>query len=132
MKASISTKGFEKYLEAVAAAGKDVDQSAAKAVKIGAEIIQEGMQELVPILTGNLHDHIQIDGPNQDGNYISADVGLIQKKSFTDAETARYGMAVEYGTSKMEAQPFIRPGYDQNKNKARKGVRESLKKDGTL
>jgi len=131
-KAKLDLKGFEAYLEAIAQAGKDVDASASKALLAGAQPVQAEMQALAPELSGNLKEHIQIDGPYQEGNYHYIDVGLIGKRSMTDADTMRYGLAQEYGTSSMEAHPYIRPGKDRARAKSRAAMRESLEEDGVL
>jgi len=128
-KATVSTKGFEEYLEKLANAGRDVDQSVQKALMAGANVAQKGMQKRVRKDTHNLQDHIQIDGPHQEGNYSYLDVGVINKKSFTDAETARYGNAQEYGTSSMPAQPYIRATMQNDKAKIRKAIKNSMKED---
>jgi len=131
-KGYISTKGFAEFLEKIVEAGRDVDEAAAIALIEGCEVLKEGMQERVPKDSWNLHDHIQIDGPHQEGNYVYAEVGVIHKKQFTDAETARYGNSQEYGTSSMPAQPYIRPTLAEDKRKARKAMRDSLIESGTL
>jgi len=125
----VSTKGFEEYLEKLANAGRDVDESVQKALIAGANVAQKGMQKRVRKDTYNLQDHIQIDGPHQDGNFSFVDVGVIPKKSFTDADTARYGNAQEYGTSSMAAQPYIRPTMQNDKAKIRRAIKDSLKED---
>jgi HK97 gp10 family phage protein len=81
---------------------------------------------------GNLKAHIKIDGPHHDGNYHWAMVGVIHDIAFTDAETARYGVAQEYGTSSMAAQPYIRPTIDEDKGKAGKAMLEVFKEAGAL
>ena len=130
--ATISTKGFDEYLERIVAAGRDVDEAAARAVLAGAEVAQEGIQTPAPVLTGNLSDHIKIFGPVQDGNYVSCSVGVIHDLRFTDPETARYANAQEYGTSSMPAHPYIRPTMDEDKAKLRAAIKQSLIEDGTL
>lgn len=128
----ISTKGFDEYLEKLAAAGRDVDVSAQKALLAGAEVAKKGMQRRAPKDEHNLEKHIKIDGPHQEGNFSYADVGVIHKKEFTDADTARYGNSQEYGTSSMPAHPYIRPTIKGDSGKVRSAMRKSLKEDGTI
>lgn len=130
--AKLDLKGFDEYLEAIARAGRDVDAAARKALLAGAQPVKAEMQNLVAKDTHNLEEHIQIDGPYQDGNYHYVDVGLILKKGLTDADTARYGLAQEYGTSSMQAHPYIRPGKDRARAKSRKAMKDSLIEDGVL
>ena len=131
-KTYISTKGFDQYMEKIVAAGRDVDASAQKALLAGAEVAKKGMQRRVAKDKHNLEKHIKIDGPHQEGNFSYADVGVIPKKQFTDAKTARYGVAQEYGTSSMPAHPYIRPTIKGDSGKVRSAMRKSLKEDGTL
>jgi HK97 gp10 family phage protein len=127
-----SLKGLEEYLEKISAAGQDIDEAAAIAILEGCEVMKEGMQRRVAKDTHNLEQHIQIDGPHQEGNYIFAEVGVIHKKEFTDAETARYGNAQEYGTSSMSAQPYIRPTIKGDKTKALREMKKSLEEAGAI
>lgn len=122
----VSTKGMDDSLEALAQMGRDVDEAAANALLTGCEVMQEEMISLAPELTGNLKAHILIDGPNQDGNFITAEVGVIHKKGMTDAETARYANAQEYGTSSMAANPYIRPGAERSRGRASRAMRDVL------
>lgn len=127
-RAKISTKGFEEYLEKLAAAGQDVDQSIHKALDAGADVAIEGMRRRVPKDTGNLENHIGKTEVKQDGNYSFIEVGVLN----ADDETARYGNAQEYGTSSMPAQPYIRPTMKEDAGKIRKAMRESLAEDGVV
>ena len=127
-----STKGFEEYLEKIAQTGDAVDPAAERAVMAGAEVAQAGMQKRVPKDTHNLEEHIKIKGPQKNGNFVFAEVGVIHEKAFTDAETARYGNAQEFGSSSMPAQPYVRPTMKRDKSKIRKAEKESLEEDAIL
>jgi len=119
-KVKLTTKGFEEYLERVAASGKSVDVAAAAALEAGGEVLLEGMRRRVPVATGNLKDSLKVNGPEQDGNYHFIDVGLVG----ADADTARYGNAQEYGTSSMGANPYVRPAMDEDMRKARAAMKQ--------
>ena len=129
---SLNTSGFEEYLEKIARAGTDIDASADKALMAGAEVIQEEMLRLVPQFTMNLAKHIRIKGPKRDGNYHSVEVGVIHDIAFTDANTARYGNAQEYGTSSMPAHPYIRPTMTTDKRKILQAIKASLFADEVM
>lgn len=120
--------GLGKYLEDLAAAGKDIDASAKKALLVGGEPIAKEMIALVPKDTHHLEQKIAVDGPYQDGNLIYVDIGVITD----DAETAIYGNVQEYGSSSVEAQSYARPGFRRKKAAAMKAMKESLKADGML
>lgn len=69
------------------------------ALRAGATVISNRAKELAPVLTGNLRRSIAVtDG---DGEFVH--IG-------TDVEYAIYQ---EFGTSKMAAQPFLRPAFDE-------------------
>ena len=132
VQSNFSLTGMSEWLEKIGQAGKDVDDSAARAVMAGAEVAQAGMIDRAPELTGKLKAHIKIKGPTQEGNEISALVGVIHDKAYTDAETARYGMAQEFGTSSMPAHPYIRPTLKADNRKIRGAEWKVLKEDAIL
>jgi len=128
-KAKFQTKGFDKYFEALAAADRDIDAAADKALMAAGQVLLGGMKERVPKDTHNLESHLAIEGPIVDGNFHYIEVGI---EKGADAETARYANAQEYGSTSMAAQPYIRPTLDKDKKKARAAVRKSLKEDGKI
>lgn len=137
--AKLNLSGLEEYMEAIVAAGDDVDAAAQEAIVEGALVIQKEMLDLVPVgkapkdpHPGNLKRHIQIDGPYIDGNFSWVDVGVIHKKGFTDKETAIYGNVQEYGSASNQPQPYIRPGIDHGTPKARKKIIDVLRRRGKL
>jgi HK97 gp10 family phage protein len=125
----ITTKGFEEYLEKLAEAGRDVDQAAAEALAAGGDVLLAGMQQRVRKDTHNLEQHLVRTDPQRDGNYTFVTVGLSKD---ADGETHRYGMAQEYGSSSMAAQPYIRPTLDSDMSKARKRMREVFEGKGIV
>ena len=129
---SITLKGLEDYLEKVAQAGADVNEAAARAVFEGAEVALDGMQRRVPVLTGNLRDHLAIKGPEMDGNYITCEVGILKERSYTDEDTARYANVIEYGAAHTAAQPYIRPTLQGDAARIRAAMKESLTRDGVI
>ena len=129
VRAKLETKGFAEYLERIVQAGRDVDQAADQALLAGGEVLLSGMQRRVPKDTHNLEQHLTIDGPHQDGNFHYIQVGIDRS---TDAETARYGNAQEYGTSSMAAQPYIRPTIDTDYRRARAEMKGSLEQAGII
>lgn len=119
IRAKLTTKGFEEYLERIDRAGASVDAIAAKALAAGGKVLVDGMQSRVPEDTGNLKSKISMSDPRQDGNFVYIEVGLVE----ADAETARYGNVQEFGSAKTPAQPYIRPTMDRDMGKARKAMR---------
>jgi HK97 gp10 family phage protein len=129
VRGNLSLKGLEKYLETLAEAGKDVDAAADRANVAGGDVALAGTERRVPKDTHNLEQHLSRSAPQADGNFHYVTVGLDPD---TDADTARYGNAQEFGTSEMAAQPYIRPTFDEDKAKIRKAQRQSLEQDGKL
>lgn len=125
----LETKGFEEYLERIVQAGQDVDAAAARALQSGGAVLLSGMQRRAPKDTHNLERKLRVDGPHQDGNFHYIEVGLPRN---TDADTARYGNAQEYGTSSMGAQSYIRPTLDSDMAKARREMRKVFEEWGIL
>jgi HK97 gp10 family phage protein len=125
-------KGLSEYLEKIVQAGEDVDEAAARAVTAGGDVLVQGMQGRVAVLTGNLKEHISRTEPVRDGNYTYIDVGVLDGENLADADTARYGNAQEFGTASMPAHPYIRPAIDEDKSKVRAAERAALEQDGIL
>jgi HK97 gp10 family phage protein len=128
IKTKLTTKGLEEWLERLAQAGQDIDAVAGEALVAGGEILLDGMRRRVPVDTHNLQNHLNLQGPSQDGNFIFVEVGL----QGAEAETARYGAAQEFGTSSMPAQPYVRPTLDEDMKKARAKMVETFAEKGTL
>lgn len=134
---SWTTKGFESYLENLARIGTDVDEAAAEALLAGAEILQEAIQAETPVRdpkvkakepVGNLRAHIKIKGPDQDGNYHVVEVGIIHDKRFTDANTARYGNAQNFGWLGHPGKHFIEIGTSRGRAAARREMENVFKR----
>lgn len=64
-----------------------------------AEDMAEAARQYAPELTGNLKSKIHVVDLGEQGVEVHSD--------------APYSMFVEFGTVKMEAQPFFRPAYEQ-------------------
>ena len=119
VRATITTKGFEALLDALAQMGADVDAAADQALQNGGQTLLDGMLRRVPRDTGNLAANLSIDGPHLDGNYHYITVGL---NHGVDADTARYGAVQEYGAADTPAQPYIRPTLEEDMRKARQAM----------
>lgn len=129
-KTKLTTKGFEDYLERLAAAGKDIDAISDEALAAGGAILLEGMQRRVPKDTGNLERNLSVTEPRQDGNFHFIELGLVAGQ--VDAKTMIYGMVQEYGSGHVAAQPYIRPTMDEDMGKARKAMKKVFVEKGAL
>jgi HK97 gp10 family phage protein len=118
----LETKGFSEYLERLVQAGEDIDRIADQALEAGGDILLQGMDQRVPRDTGNLAAHLERSEPERDGNFHSVTIGLSKD---TDAATARYGGAQEFGWGPDHpAQPYIRPAIDEDMKTARTAMKE--------
>ena len=88
---------------------KAVEQVKAVALKEAALIVEAAAKTLSPVDTGNLRGSI-----THEVNPDNAKVG-------TNVEYSPY---VEYGTSKMSAQPYLRPALDNNIEAIKKKMKE--------
>lgn len=125
-----SLNGVAAYLEDLQKLVDDIDALADEVLLEAGNVIQADMRSLVPVDTGNLHDHITIDGPHQDGNFHYVEIGVIHDLSFTDANTAIYGNVIEYGSTRVMAQPYIRPALAKNKTIIRKTLKKLFDRMG--
>lgn len=66
----------------------------------------------VPVKTGNLQSSIKKEVKVQGRNVVG--------RVYVDTKKAKYAKYVEFGTSKMQARPFMRPALDMNQEKIRK------------
>lgn len=84
------------------------------------EAAERHAKEVAPVDTGNLRDHIRhmvVENEN------SALVG-------TYDEEVPYAVYVELGTSKMAAQPFLKPSVSDHANEYRKIIEDALRNNG--
>lgn len=84
------------------------DQIVPKMMNLG-QALGGRMQRLVPKRTWALHDTIST-GTKQEGAKVTTLVGF-------GSDIVDYGMLVERGTSRMRAQPFARPAFQQTTGK---------------
>ena len=73
----------------------------ADAVEQGGEVVRTGAARVVPVDTGNLRASLLVEDAVTTSTGASTRVG--------PSKQAPYGIFVEYGTSRMRAQPYMRP-----------------------
>ena len=89
------------YDGALGAIADEIEERVSAAIAAGAETVKEHAQSICPVDTGALRDSIAV---SQDG--MSAEIS-----ANTD-----YAAYVEFGTSKMAAQPYLVPSLLGNEN----------------
>lgn len=119
-------------------------------VRAGAKVIEEEAKRLVPVDTGNLRESISTISQNsKDKNIAHYAVTPLKNKSKTkrfissngtkwsikgQVADGYYAHMIEFGTSKMKAQPFLRPAeskhseaYDESKKYLAKRVNKLIR-----
>lgn len=96
-----------------------------KALKRGAAVVKRGIEDTAPVKSGRLKANIVVSDI-EINNGAEIHIGPDQQgKAF-------YGHFHEFGTSKMGATPFVRPGYENNKTEAVNEMADSIKGDLNL
>lgn len=99
-------------------------------VNAGAEVIRKDAMNRVPVDTGKLKKSIYKKQIREKSNtfqqtfFVGARNG---KKYRATNKDAYYWRFLEFGTSKMPANPFLRPAFDSRKNDAVKAIGDKLK-----
>lgn len=101
-------------------------------VRNAGELCREFTQALVPIDTSFMHDHVKT---------LYSDDGRVFETGWDEADFAAAGLAfypiyVEFGTSKMQAQPSLYPAYQEVKPiflaDIQDAIRASIERRGTV
>lgn len=120
---AVMLEGMEQLMNQLQQLGMSVDTVVTeKALQAGGEVIKEGIKETAPVRSGHLENNIIVSdvkdgeiaiGPDQQG-------------------VAFYGHFLEFGTSTMDAKPFMRPGFENKKNQAQTEMGEVIKRELNL
>jgi hypothetical protein len=134
---SLALTGLDKWLADLQTEVTDIDAAIGRAELKGADPIQREMVALSPgPRTHKLERKIRIKGPTHDGNLTTTEIGVIHDPAFTDADTARYGNAEEYGWSSggvwHPGTGYIRQGLDNRRAEAMARIKQSLKDEGHI
>lgn len=97
-----------------------------RALKAGGEFMRDKIKAETPVRTHNLQDSI-IESDIKDD--IIAVGSEISETDSTSQGRAYYGRFVEFGTSKMDPQPFMGPAYEQNKDAVQEVMRDVIKRE---
>jgi len=89
-----------------------------QAAKQGAEIIVQEAKRRAPVDTGTLRKSIRSKFGKRSSDSVTVEIGPSSK--------AYYGYFVEFGTSRMAAQPFLRPAIDEHKQRAAEETKQAM------
>lgn len=98
----------------------------AKALRAGAKLVLQATRARVPVLTGALKQSLAVRvGKRKRGRKEQSIQVLIDTKKVPELVTIGkdgkryfYPAAIEYGTRRMAAKPFMRPAFDASKMEA--------------
>lgn len=103
------------------------------ATAAGAVVIKNSAIQKAPEDTGNLKKNIIAKRlPKSETSLTSEHIVTVRKGKKTAKQKAAgirdayYASFVEFGTAKMAAQPFLRPAFDQNKERAVDAMKNRL------
>jgi HK97 gp10 family phage protein len=130
MNISIQVKGLQKALDALKRAERSLEQPILDTLKGGAQLIRgEAIKSIqTGSKTGRLYKRYNPtrthrasapgEAPASDtGNLVSNIMVEDNKDSVEVQSKAEYSKFLEYGTSKMEARPYMFPAYEKSKDK---------------
>jgi HK97 gp10 family phage protein len=130
MNISIQVKGLQKALDTLKRAERSLEQPIMDTLKGGAQLIRgEAIKSIqTGSKTGRLYKRYNPtrthrasapgEAPASDtGNLVSNIMVEDNKDSVEVQSKAEYSKFLEYGTSKMEARPYMFPAYEKSKDK---------------
>ncbi|AJA49531.1 phage protein, HK97 gp10 family [Clostridium pasteurianum DSM 525 = ATCC 6013] len=124
MSASFDVDGFESLMSKLQSMGKEGTKIEDEALQKAAEPILVDAKNSAPVRTGKLRDGLKISKAkkSKDGKYVL--VGTDKK----DKDAPFWATFIEFGTSKMPAQPFLRPAFEKNKKQVFEIIKEEIAK----
>lgn len=111
-------EGMQQLMAQLQQMGRSVDGNVTnKALTKGAEFLQGHIKETAPVRTGKLKANIIISDVKDNKINIGPD----------QQGTAFHGHFLEFGTSKMSAQPFMGPVFENKKDGAQEIMKDVIK-----
>lgn len=138
MAETVQIKGLRELGERMRSLSADMAGKVARqATAAGAGVARKNIRARAPVDTGNLQAAIvmkRVKDSNLTEEYIVApskgkrrDVRAAKRGEGKLGKDAYYAHMVEFGTVKMAAQPFIRPGFDESVQPATEAIAKRLK-----
>jgi len=113
----VSIDGDKELAEKFKSIGKQVYTQQEQAVMQAGVLVERDAKINVPVDTGRLRNSIATRISESSSNNISAEVGT----------NVQYAKSVEYCSSKMNAQPYLYPALEYNKQKILKMLAKAFK-----
>lgn len=112
--------GKEKLFYQLQALGDRCSAVLESAVTEGGRVVADEAGPNAPKLTGVLGESIEVETTQSSRTIASVVVGFLKR--------AFYGKFQELGTSKMAANPFLRPAFDSKREAVKRKIAEELKR----
>lgn len=104
------------------------------ATAAGSVVIRDAAKQKVPVDTGNLRQNVIVKRlpKSESAGLTSEHIVTVRKGKLTKKQKgaglkdAFYGSFVEFGTVKMPARPYLRPAFDQNKERAVDAIKDRI------
>lgn len=115
-----SLEGMQELLDKLEQLGKEGKKVESNALKKAGNVLKEEIIKQAPERTGNLKKNIVVSNikKNKEGSYVQ--VGT-NNKSF-------YGKFVEFGTTKMAADPFMSRSFESKKDEIQETIATEIKR----
>jgi len=112
MKISCTVIGDEEFNRKIALMAVKAEAGLKNALMEGGAIIETACKEICPVDTGLLRASITHEATDD--------------KTVIIAPHTNYAQYVEFGTSKMSAQPYMKPGFESSKDAALAHIKSKL------
>jgi HK97 gp10 family phage protein len=113
-------EGMDEVIKLVQEMGDAAAGALDEACKSGADLVLSEAKQKVPVDTGTLRDSLILKKSKTKNPNIKSEYYVTKKSG------AEHFAPVELGTSKMKAQPFLRPAIDENKSGIAKKVNDAM------
>lgn len=123
-KIGMEIKGLEKLRQSIDELGIKGSKVENQALQRGAEIILKDAILNAPVATGKGWKGLSIGRPRKKGDKKTVLVGIDKG----DISEIYYMKFHEFGTSKMQATPFLSPAYEKNKKNVQNIIKSEIKK----
>jgi len=131
---TVKVEGLQELGMRMKSLSEDVNKRIARAATAaGAVVIRNSAQAKVPVDTGNLKKNIIVKRlPKGESSLTSEHIVTVRKGKLTAKQKgsglkdAYYGQFVEFGTAKMPARPYLRPAFDQDKERAVEAIKSRI------
>lgn len=118
--AKFEVDGMENLLNELDKLGQKGSKIENTALKEAGNIVKESIVKEVPVKTGKLKANITVSNVKSKDGVKKVEVG--------PGKDEYYAAFLEFGTTNMNANPFISRGYENSKEEAEKVIVEEIKK----